>query len=192
MVTEHMQTSEHDETWRVDRVPHSDVPLFVALDADGAVVFVSLGARAVPLYAFAERHRARLIPETRVTPARRQLIEYLHGRRRGFDLLLRPLGTPFQQRAWAALCDIPYGQTRSYADQARTLGNPAASRAVGRANAQNPLPIVIPCHRVIGHSGSLTGFAGGLCTKRWLLDLETPQCHLWANAPPAVSSTATV
>jgi methylated-DNA-[protein]-cysteine S-methyltransferase len=82
-------------------------------------------------------------------------------------------GTPFQLRVWRALQQIPYGQTRSYAEQARAIGSPDAVRAVGAANGSNPIPIVVPCHRVIGSNGKLTGFGGGLPLKRWLLDLES-------------------
>ncbi len=101
-----------------------------------------------------------------------QLGEYFGGDRREFDLPLAPQGTAFQQQVWRALADIPYGQTRSYAQLAQRLGRPTATRAVGAANGRNPLPIVLPCHRVIGADGSLTGFGGGLPTKRFLLQLE--------------------
>ena len=104
--------------------------------------------------------------------ARRQLDEYFEVRRRGFDLPLAPRGTGFQQQVWLALRDIPYGETISYAQLARRLDMPTATRAVGAANGRNPLPIVVPCHRVIGADGSLTGFGGGLPTKRFLLQLE--------------------
>jgi len=104
--------------------------------------------------------------------ARTQLREYFARQRTAFDLPIRLHGTPFQQRAWQALLTIPYGESRSYSEQARLAGNPAAVRAVGRANSQNPLAIVVPCHRVIGKSGRLTGYAGGLAVKRFLLDLE--------------------
>ncbi len=101
-----------------------------------------------------------------------QLAEYFSGKRRAFDLALAPSGTAFQLAVLDALLTIPYGETRSYADIARQVGRPAAVRAVGAANGRNPLPIVIPCHRVIGADGSLTGFGGGLDTKRFLLELE--------------------
>lgn len=104
--------------------------------------------------------------------AARQLKEYFTGTRRSFDLQLSPHGTPFQLAVLQALRNIPYGETRSYADVARSVGKPKAVRAVGAANGRNPLPIVIPCHRVIGSNGSLTGFGGGIDTKRFLLDLE--------------------
>ena len=102
----------------------------------------------------------------------RQLREYFAGHRREFELDLSPVGTPFQQSVWSALREIPYGQTRSYADIACRIGRPRAVRAVGAANGRNPLPIVIPCHRVVGQNGALTGFGGGLETKRRLLQLE--------------------
>lgn len=102
----------------------------------------------------------------------RQLTAYFKGDLRQFELPLNPRGTPFQLGVLEQLQTIPYGETRSYADIARAIGSPKAVRAVGAANARNPLPIVIPCHRVIGSNGSLTGFGGGLPTKRFLLALE--------------------
>ena len=107
--------------------------------------------------------------------ARQQLEEYFAGARRQFDLPLAPRATAFQARVLAALQTIPYGETRSYRDIAEALGNPKAVRAVGGANARNPIPIVIPCHRVIGRGGALTGFGGGLDAKRVLLALEARQ-----------------
>ena len=101
-----------------------------------------------------------------------QLNEYFAGTRRHFDLALRPTGTPFQLAVLNALATIPYGETRSYGEVAAQIGRHKAVRAVGAANGRNPLPIVLPCHRVIGADGSLTGFGGGLATKRYLLDLE--------------------
>src|SRR6185295_10503338 len=101
-----------------------------------------------------------------------QLNEYFAGTRRQFELPLAPAGTPFQQRVWAALLDIPYGQTISYGELASRIGQKSASRAVGLANGSNPLPIVIPCHRVIGANGKLTGYGGGLPIKERLLALE--------------------
>ncbi|MCA9689740.1 MAG: methylated-DNA--[protein]-cysteine S-methyltransferase [Myxococcales bacterium] len=170
------------EIWTVDRLGTA-LPLLISLDEEDAIVHISLGGRLAPLERFASRHRARLRVETRKTAARRQLVEYFAGRRRRFDLRVRLLGTPFQREAWRALVEIPYGETRSYAQQAERLGNIAASRAVGRANALNPVPIVVPCHRVIGHDGGLTGFGGGLPAKRWLLDLEDPQRSLFVTSP---------
>ena len=106
----------------------------------------------------------------------RQLREYFDGKRTVFELKLHPKGTPFQKAVWKALAAIPYGETRTYGEIARAVGRPTAVRAVGQANGQNPLPIVVPCHRVIGADGSLTGFGGGLPTKRALLELEGAVC----------------
>lgn len=104
--------------------------------------------------------------------ARVQLEEYFAGTRQVFDLPLHPLGTPFQLTVWQELARIPYGATVSYGELACRIGQPQAVRAVGAANGRNPLPIVVPCHRVIGANGSLTGFGGGLPTKRYLLAME--------------------
>ena len=104
--------------------------------------------------------------------ARRQLDEYFAGERVEFDLPLAPSGTEFQRRVWRALEEIPYGDTISYGELARRIGRPTASRAVGMANGHNPISIVVPCHRVIGAAGALTGYAGGVERKRFLLDLE--------------------
>jgi methylated-DNA-[protein]-cysteine S-methyltransferase len=106
--------------------------------------------------------------------AERQLGDYFAGSRREFRLPLDFRGTLFQKSVWAALLTIPYGETRSYADIARQIGKPAACRAVGAANGRNPISIVAPCHRVIASNGALTGFAGGIEVKRYLLDLERP------------------
>ena len=105
-----------------------------------------------------------------------QLTEYFSGTRRTFELPLAPRGTPFQLRVWRALCAIPYGETLSYGELARGLGLVGGARAVGWANGANPLPIVVPCHRVIGADGTLTGFGGGLHIKRSLLALEGAAC----------------
>lgn len=115
------------------------------------------------------------VGESRVPAGHRvitQLEEYFDGRRKTFDVPLAPGGTPFQLSVWNALRDIAYGETRCYSDIARVIGRPAAVRAVGAANGANPIPIIIPCHRVIGRSGALTGFGGGLDVKRRLLDFE--------------------
>ncbi len=101
-----------------------------------------------------------------------QLQEYFAGERHAFDLPLDPPGTPFQREVWFALAEIGYGDTTSYGELATRVGRPGASRAIGSTNGRNPLPIVLPCHRVIGRDGSLTGYGGGLETKRALLDLE--------------------
>jgi methylated-DNA-[protein]-cysteine S-methyltransferase len=110
--------------------------------------------------------------EAMLRAAAAQLREYFAGTRRAFDVPLDLDGTQFQRRAWTALAAIPYGETRSYGEQARRLGVPRAARAIGAANGANPVPIVLPCHRLVGADGSLTGFGGGLDVKRWLLDFE--------------------
>lgn len=104
--------------------------------------------------------------------AAKQLDEYFAGKRTSFDLPLEPEGTPYRKKIWQVLTEIPYGQTMTYGEIARRTGNPQASRAVGGANHHNPIPIVIPCHRVIGAGGKLTGYAGGLPRKEFLLALE--------------------
>ena len=112
-----------------------------------------------------------------VDETRRQLAEYFEGERTAFELPLDPVGTEFQKRAWRALREIPYGETVSYGTQARRLGDVGLARAVGAANGRNPISIIVPCHRVIGSSGALIGFAAGLDTKRYLLDLERRVAH---------------
>lgn len=104
--------------------------------------------------------------------AARQLESYFRGELKEFSLPLEPIGTDFMKRVWTALCEIPYGRTASYGEIAERIGKPGAARAVGLANNRNPIPIIIPCHRVIGADGSLTGYGGGLDLKKRLLDLE--------------------
>lgn len=123
---------------------------------------------------------SRYLPESRIVDGGHPLLtqltveigEYFAGTRREFGVPLHPVGTPFQLDVWAALLTIPYGQTRSYADQARMIGRPTAVRAVANANGRNRLPILIPCHRVIGSDGTLTGYSGGICRKTELLRRE--------------------
>ena len=145
--------------------------LLLVADDDGALTAVHLPGRHGST-AGLERDDALL------EPARRQLTEYFAGERRDFELPLRPEGAPFQLRVWDKLKAIPYGETVSYGEIARELGNPTASRAVGAANGRNPIAIIVPCHRVIGSTGSLTGYAGGLDQKRALLDLEAGRAAL--------------
>lgn len=142
---------------RTIETPVGALTLTASADAVTAVRFGAEGARdASPLLDAAEA----------------QLREYFAGARRTFDLPLAPHGTAFQRRVWAALRTIPYGETRTYGELAAAIGSPNASRAVGMANHRNPIPIIIPCHRVIGANGTLTGYAGGLEIKRRLLALE--------------------
>ena len=112
-------------------------------------------------------------PDPVLWDAAEQLASYFAGELREFTLPLRPSGTPFELTVWDGLCRIAYGETTSYGELAGRVGRPGAARAVGRANGRNPLPIVVPCHRVIGADGTLTGYAGGLSVKRALLDLES-------------------
>ncbi len=123
--------------------------------------------------------------------AREQLDAYFAGERTEFDLPLAPNGTEFQRRVWAALREIPYGETTSYGALAARIGAPGAARAVGLANGRNPISIVVPCHRVVGASGSLIGYGGGLERKRALLDLERGRGYLFVNdAKPVASSVS--
>lgn len=152
-------------------------PLLIAGDAH-AIHFINFpkGGRGVkPQAGWTESARGP------VSDALRQLREYFAGKRIEFDLPLAPEGTDFQRNVWRRLQEIPYGETISYGELAKRIGNPKASRAVGAANGQNPIPIVIPCHRVIGANGKLTGFGGGLPTKEALLALEARQLSLLAS-----------
>ena len=119
-----------------------------------------------------EASAADALSNSTLNRAKQQLTEYLAGERRNFDLPVAPAGSEFQKRVWQALTTIEFGATCSYSAIAKTIGNPKAVRAVGAANAKNPLTIIVPCHRVIGSNGKLTGYAGGLPRKAWLLDLE--------------------
>jgi len=148
-----------------------DTPIGTLLLAGDAaalhlITFPQCGRAAKPKPEWQESHRGP------VGEAARQLREYFAAKRTGFDLPLAPAGTTFQRAVWRRLQEIPYGETISYGELARRVGNPRASRAVGSANGANPLPIVIPCHRVIASDGSLGGFGGGLPTKQTLLALE--------------------
>ena len=143
----------------------------------GRLLLAGDGTRLKLVYFQAGPHARRAAPDWTADagPFRAvmaQLEEYFGGRRREFDLPLAPEGTTFHRSVWQALTRIPYGETISYSELARRIGNPQAPRAVGLANGANPLPIVVPCHRVIGADGSLTGFGGGLDIKRQLLALE--------------------
>ena len=141
-----------------------------AVDENGSLLATAFG----PLAALKSRLSASefVRDESRTTTVRAQVMSYCAGERRSFSLPLAARGTSFQHRVWSALRQIPFGETRSYGQLAAELGNPAASRAVGRANASNPICLVVPCHRVIGADGSLTGFAFGETIKRQLLEHE--------------------
>ncbi len=159
------------------RIPTPVDDMVAAVDGDGALVLLEFadGRRPADLVsglgdviwsdaALAEIHR--------------QLDEYFAGQRREFDVAIRPAGSDFQHRVWQVVQGIPYGETKSYGEVAAQLDRAGASRAVGRANATNPVCLLTPCHRVIGKDGSLTGFGGGIETKRWLLEHESAQRRL--------------
>ncbi|MFG2193568.1 methylated-DNA--[protein]-cysteine S-methyltransferase [Streptomyces sp. NPDC048639] len=144
----------------------------------GPLTLVATDGVLSGLYMTEQRHRPPQetfgVPdETPFAEAVRQLDAYFAGDRTDFDLPLHLHGTPFQQRVWTALLEIPYGRTLSYGELADRLGNPSASRAVGLANGKNPVSIIVPCHRVVGAGGSLTGYGGGIDRKRRLLDFES-------------------
>lgn len=142
------------------------------IQISAGLVEVSATDTAITAIRFADSAQHDVAASDLTAAACSQLDEYFSGLRREFELPLAPTGTPFQQKVWQALCDIPYGTTCSYKDIAVAIGNPKGVRAVGLANGKNPIAIVIPCHRVIGANGRLTGYAGGLDRKATLLSLE--------------------
>jgi methylated-DNA-[protein]-cysteine S-methyltransferase len=142
------------------------------LATDDALVGLYLPEQTPPP---ADARRSRVADDTA-----RQLAEYFAGKRRTFDVPVAPRGTGFQERVWNTLLRIPFGTTWTYGQLARAIDRPAASRAVGTANGANPISIIVPCHRVIATSGALTGYAGGLAAKKWLLDHESAQGMLRA------------
>ena len=142
--------------------------LTIVVDRSGALTELFTSDATAKL----SSHQAYRQDPKAVEEPRRQLEEYARGVRREFTLELAPLGSSFQKAVWEQLMLIPYGETRTYGQLATILGKPNGSRAVGRANATNPIGIVVPCHRLIGHNGDLTGYAGGLPLKRKLLELE--------------------
>jgi methylated-DNA-[protein]-cysteine S-methyltransferase len=144
-----------------------------------AVLWENDKPQRVPLRDLVEDNSQSILLE-----AERQLKEYFASKRRSFSIPLDMRGTPFQKDVWRALQAIPFGETLSYGQIANQLGKPSASRAVGGANGRNPISIVVPCHRVIGSTGKLTGFAGGLETKAHLLNLEISGQHLFRCEPP--------
>ena len=148
-------------------------PLRLVVDDGGAVQRIDFakGRSAARLREEAEDDGLVHAP-ARTAQVQGQLEEYFGGEREAFDLRLDPDGTEFQRQVWTALRELPYGTTTSYGSLAQEIGRPSASRAVGAANGANPIPIVVPCHRVVGANGSLTGFGGGLDAKRVLLELE--------------------
>lgn len=144
------------------------------LDSPLGPVEISASDTGVEFVYFAES-KQEISPNQITDQCKQQLIEYFDGKRKEFELPLAPKGTNFQRQVWKKLAGIPYGETKSYSDIAVQLNNPKAVRAVGAANGKNPISIIVPCHRVIGSNGTLTGYAGGLKRKSWLLNLENPQ-----------------
>jgi methylated-DNA-[protein]-cysteine S-methyltransferase len=157
-----------------DRRPH----LYSHFESPiGELLAVGDGEALHGLYMQEGRTRTAVRPEWNLADqpfaeVREQLGQYFAGERIVFELPLKMAGDPFRRRVWSALQDIPFGETASYGEVARRIGEPSAARAVGVANARNPIAIIVPCHRVIGADGSLTGYGGGLQRKRFLLDLE--------------------
>ncbi|UQV21868.1 methylated-DNA--[protein]-cysteine S-methyltransferase [Vibrio sp. J383] len=138
----------------------------------GKMIIVSNGVSLIEIDHVNHEERMTSNPDDLCQLATKQLDEYFAGKRTNFDLPLKPQGTDFQLKAWVALTTIPYGETISYGEQAKRMDNPKAVRAVGGANGKNPFSIVVPCHRVIGANGTLTGYTGGMNRKEWLLDFE--------------------
>ncbi len=176
------------QTWLVERVEHSVLPLEVACDASGALCAVALHAKrqSIEQVASAAGEVELVEHEGPQSDAARQLEAFLAGERTRLELCLNLHGTPFEKKVWEAVARIEWGQTRSYGQLAVQLDRPGASRAVGRANGRNPVPLVVPCHRVIGSDGSLTGFAGGIKAKAWLLEREAQQTQLFAGRSEAL------
>jgi O-6-methylguanine DNA methyltransferase len=159
----------------IHRIESSLGPVQAAFDAEGAVIYLGFADhefRAALLAKLALLNPSMHPDRAVVDSLREQLDTYAAGRRRTFTIPLRLHGSPFELRVWGALQRIPFGETRSYGQLAAELGHPNAGRAVGRANGANPVSILVPCHRMIGSSGALTGYAGGLEMKERLLRLE--------------------
>lgn len=154
------------QCWGVIETPVG--PLAAALDGAGRLTHLG----------FSKAEHKRIAAEggerndKAIVPVARQIMEYFSGKRKSFDFPLAMKGTDFQKQVWAALLKIPFGKTTTYAELAEKLGRPGAFRAVGRANATNPIALIVPCHRVIGTDGTLTGYAGGIPIKQKLLELE--------------------
>ena len=159
-----------NHAYKIILSPVGELKLVASDEGLVAILWENDNPKRVKLGALVENSDHPILLETE-----RQLKEYFQGKRKSFSLKLDLMGTKFQNDVWQALLAIPFGETRSYGQLAGQLGNPRATRAVGAANGRNPIPIVVPCHRVIGASGELTGFGGGLKTKAHLLELESNQ-----------------
>jgi methylated-DNA-[protein]-cysteine S-methyltransferase len=164
--------------YKIMKSPVGDLKLVASDKGLAAVLWENDNPKRVRLDIAGEDRRHAILLETE-----RQLTEYFAGKRKNFTVKLDFAGTDFQKSVWQALLTIPFGQTKSYGDIAKSLGNPKAVRAVGAANGKNPISIIAPCHRVIGATGKLTGFAGGLDTKAQLLELEQGDVSLFSRIP---------
>ncbi len=160
--------------------PLGDLTLVASTDGLRAVLWEKDDPRRVPLGPTVRGHGHPVLEE-----AAREIAEYWAGHRTRFTVTLDPNGTPFQLEVWRVLSSIPYGGTASYGEIATMIGRPNAARAVGAANGRNPLSIIVPCHRVVGADGALTGFAGGIDAKRNLLDHEREVLRVLRTATPA-------
>jgi methylated-DNA-[protein]-cysteine S-methyltransferase len=155
-----------------------EAPFYSEMDSPvGTLRLTGDGATLTGLYMHDQRHRPDLPTgcernEQAFRAVREQLRAYFAGRLQVFEIALNGQGSPFQRAVWQALCQIPFAETESYGGLAKRIGNPNASRAVGLANGKNPIGIIVPCHRVVGSNGSLTGYGGGLARKQWLLEHE--------------------
>jgi methylated-DNA-[protein]-cysteine S-methyltransferase len=155
-------------------------PMFITMQSPLGIITLTTNGEGITALGLPTERAARNVPERGAESnhdplllrAKAELTEYFAGTRTAFTVPLDPDGTPFQKRVWEALRTIPFGETRSYRDIADMIGQPTATRAVGLANGRNPIGIIVPCHRVIGRDGSLTGYAGGLPAKSWLLEHE--------------------
>lgn len=160
------------ETLHYWRMPSSPVGPLLLVASERGVALLEFARGAFPPRTANFAHATWQESATKMRPYAHELEQYFAGRRREFSFELDLRGTDFQRRCWQALLSIPYGETRTYADIARTVGQPRGFRAVGMANHDNPVAIVVPCHRVIASDGTLGGYGGGLPAKRWLLELE--------------------
>ena len=165
--------------WKIMESPVGKLKLVASDEGLAAILWKDDRPSRVRLSDLIENNQHPVLVETE-----RQLREYFAGQRKEFSMALDMRGTQFQKDVWEALLAIPFGETRSYGQLAKKLGNPQATRAIGAANGRNPISIIVPCHRVIGSSGKLTGFAGGLETKAHLLDLEKKDRKLFSQEIP--------
>jgi len=172
--------------YKTTRTPVGELKLIATDQGLAAILWENDKPKRVPLSPLTEDPTHPVLQQTE-----RELSEYFEGNRTGFSVNLAAVGTEFQKRVWWALSEIPFGETRSYGEIAQRIGQPSAVRAVGAANGKNPISIIVPCHRIIGSSGALVGYAGGLPRKKWLLAHEHSQRRLYTEmigTPSCVST----